>query len=182
MLSSFWRGPKAAFQYPIQPTPPTAAPTAVLVPWFRAKRGAVVLVDMVFEKTPVERSVHASIAATWPQFEQLARARFPAPTHAAIVLWRAGESLLTLEQRDRLWQAFRVPVFEQIIGDRGQLLAAECEAHDGLHVELASFRPSGLACVTAPCACGRKTPRLSTSSSTPSLRPLFRQSRKAAGD
>ena len=30
--------------------------------------------------------------------------------------------------------AFRVPVFEQVIGKSGKLLAAECEAHDGLHV------------------------------------------------
>jgi hypothetical protein len=28
-----------------------------------------------------------------------------------------------------------VPVFEQILADDGSLLAMECEAHDGLHVE-----------------------------------------------
>jgi hypothetical protein len=156
ILSAIWRGPKAAFQYPIQAAAPAAVPTAVMVPWFRPTRGAA----RFFEKLPAENARQAAIAATWTQFEQLMRARIPPPTHAAIVLWRAGESLLTTEQRDRLWAAFRVPVFEQIIGDRGELLAAECEAHAGLHIEWPSFRPSGLRLEPAACPCGRKTPRL----------------------
>ena len=158
-LSSLWRGPKAAFQYPIQPTPRAAVPTSVMVPWFRPVRGAV----QVFETLPVEPAIHASIAATWAQLAELARAGLPPPAHAVVVLWRAGESLLTPEQRGFLWRAFRVPVFEQIIGDRGEVLAAECEAHEGLHVESAWFRPSGLALEMAVCGCGRKTPRLSVS-------------------
>ena len=151
MLSSFWRGPKAAFRYPILPAPKTA----VMVPWFRQARGPVRILD----KLPAERPAHAAIAATWPQFVQLIRARAASTTHSVIVLWRAGEALLSSEQRDRLWDAFHVPVFEQIIGDRGELLAAECEAHDGLHLESQSFRPAGLPLETAPCGCGRKTPR-----------------------
>ena len=66
--------------------------------------------------------------------------RSPTPL---IVLTRSGSLLLTIEQRQRLWLAFRVPVFEQIIGKNGALLAAECEAHDGLHIESPKLESQG---------------------------------------
>ncbi|HEV3342634.1 MAG TPA: hypothetical protein VG125_19840, partial [Pirellulales bacterium] len=68
---------------------------------------------------------------------------------------------LTEEDRERLWRAFRVPVFEQRIDESGCLLAAECEAHDGLHIEARELHPRpGEVLETAPCGCGRTTPRL----------------------
>jgi hypothetical protein len=51
-------------------------------------------------------------------------------------------------------------VFEQIIGPNGELLAAECEAHDGLHIEVPGLRWDGYRVELAQCGCGRKTPRL----------------------
>ena len=33
------------------------------------------------------------------------------------------------------WQAFSVPVYELLLGGDGSLLAAECEAYEGWHVE-----------------------------------------------
>jgi len=152
MLSTVWKGSRSAFRYPLEAVPATA----VLVPWFRQTRGPVRIVDNL----PPNTASHASIAATWPQFERLIGAGHAAPTHSAIVLRRPEDAFLTQPQRDLLWQAFGVPVFEQIIGDCGELLAAECEAHEGLHLESASFRPAGLPLETAPCGCGRKTPRL----------------------
>jgi hypothetical protein len=70
--------------------------------------------------------------------------------------------LLSAAERERLWRAFRVPIFEQIIGPDGELLAAECEAHDGLHVEAAGFSWDAYRMERAPCGCGRKTPRLTS--------------------
>jgi phenylacetate-CoA ligase len=37
--------------------------------------------------------------------------------------------------RDQLWRAFQVPVFEQLRGWDGTVIARECEVHDGLHVD-----------------------------------------------
>jgi hypothetical protein len=96
--------------------------------------------------------------------ESLLAHRIPSLTHALIVLTRS-DLLLTIEQRQRLWLAFRVPVFEQLIGKDGALLAAECEAHSGLHIEspkLESQRPeiAGWSVENGPCGCGRKTPRI----------------------
>jgi hypothetical protein len=125
---------KAAFVYPIPPAPTTA----VLAPWF-SSHGAV----RVFRRgwdAEAEAYRPAAIAATWPLLEQLLARQIESLTHALIVLARPEDSLLTLEQRRQLWLAFRVPVFEQIIGAHGALLAAECEAHAGLHIESAGLK------------------------------------------
>ena len=80
--------------------------------------------------------------------------------------WRARtEELLNEGQRAALWRAFRVPVFEQILADDGSLLAMECEAHDGLHVESARLAADvengeGMGLELGPCGCGRTTPRI----------------------
>ena len=106
-----------------------------------------------------QRFAPQSIAGTLAQIESLAALRIPSLTHAVIVLQSPGQPLLTDPIRDQLWSAFRLPIFEQIIGDDGVLLAAECEAHDGLHIESSRFRPDGII-ETSRCGCGRTTPRL----------------------
>ncbi len=55
--------------------------------------------------------------------------------HAVFVLTRSGERPLNDVARVVLWQAFGVPVYEVFLGPAGTLLAAECEAHEGWHVE-----------------------------------------------
>lgn len=55
--------------------------------------------------------------------------------HALFVLTPCGHSALNDVTRVSLWQAFGVPLFELFVGSRGRLLASECEAHEGWHVE-----------------------------------------------
>ena len=62
--------------------------------------------------------------------------------------------------RDLLWNTFGVPVFEQYLGPNLELLAFECEAHDGLHLANAGVHDPGCALRTELCACGNPTPRL----------------------
>jgi hypothetical protein len=45
-----------------------------------------------------------------------------------------AEGALAPDHRDLFWRVFQVPVFEQFLAFDGSLAAAECEAHDGLHV------------------------------------------------
>ena len=138
--------------YPIPPAPRTA----VLVAGFRSK-GRV----RVFERGWTEaaaRFAPQSIAARLEQIDKLEGIAHP--THALIVLRTSSDSGLTLENRRRLWQAFQVPVFEQIISVSGTLLAAECEAHCGLHIESRDFTADDHLIDRTPCACGRKSPRL----------------------
>jgi hypothetical protein len=54
--------------------------------------------------------------------------------NALIVFSGILEGALTREDGDRLWEQYQVPVFEQFLGIDGELLAWECEVHQGLHV------------------------------------------------
>jgi hypothetical protein len=149
---------RAGFCYPIEPAPRTA----VLVDWFG--HGWFKAAVRVFPRGwcgEASRFSPASIAGTLQQFVELAdRANPPVPTHALVVLARRDQPMLSASDRERLWRAFRVPLFEQVIGARGELLAAECEAHAGLHIETPGLALAGYTTETAPCACGRATPRL----------------------
>ncbi len=61
----------------------------------------------------------------------------PGPTrgHRALFI-RIGieEGLLFPIERDGLWQRHGVPMFEHLVGMDGELLAWECETHNGLHI------------------------------------------------
>jgi hypothetical protein len=161
--------PRAVFRYPIEPAPPTA----VLVDWFSqgwfsqgrfGQRWFRQTWLRVFHQgwcEEAESFAPAAIAGTLEQLLGLAAlANPPVLTHPSIVLARIGQPTPSAADRERLWQAFRVPLFEQIIGSRGELLAAECEAHDGLHIETPGLAWAGYTVETEQCACGRATPRL----------------------
>jgi hypothetical protein len=65
---------------------------------------------------------------------------------------------LSEEQHRHLWSLFGLPFFEQVRDSAGRLLAWECEARDGFHVDssgLASLQASAL---TEGCPCGRPDP------------------------
>ncbi len=149
------------FQYPVGDAPRTA----VLVPWFAKPwfrfRSRAIVRHFDGWSDEAAKFAPAAIVATRAQSLALA-ANPPAITHAIVVVARASDMLLTAADRDLLWRAFRVPAFEQLIGSRGERLAAECEAHDGLHVESASQDWTGYAIDEGLCACGLRTPRVSS--------------------
>jgi hypothetical protein len=124
---------------------------------------------------------------------QLGAIELSSVDHAVLVLTGCGDRPLTDVARVVLWQCFGVPVYELLVGPRGLLLASECEAHDGLHVEPgATFSFSGRELVlessprarlrtgmwghlaTERCACGREGVRLigMEASPAPAARPL----------
>jgi hypothetical protein len=131
----------------------------VLLDWFDPSASRVV---QTFAEGWTQQSAAfapAALAATRTQL--LALIPHPPPlSHALILLARPGEPLTTAAERDQLWRAFGVPLFEQIIDEDGRLLAAECEAHDGLHVAIAGRAWDEYWMETAACACGLKSPRL----------------------
>jgi hypothetical protein len=55
--------------------------------------------------------------------------------HAVFVLTECGGRPLSETFRVVLWQTFGVPVYELFVGMRDVLLACECEAHEGWHVQ-----------------------------------------------
>ena len=158
---------KPALVYPIPPAPPTA----ILIDGFRSSGNT-----RVFENGWGEDAINfapAAIAATPAQLDALRTTPIPSLRNAIIALVRPGEPNLSEEDRERLWRAFRVPVFEQRIDDSCTLLAAECEAHDGLHIEAPDLVPrEGEILETAPCGCGKTTPRLITPQRAENLRKV----------
>jgi hypothetical protein len=151
-----WRK-KPVLVYPIPPAPPTA----ILVEGFRPSGNARVFENGWGEEA--ENFAPAAIAGTPQQLEALCGMRIPSLRNALIAIVRPGEARLTEEDRERLWRAFRVPVFEQRFDASGVLVAAECEAHDGLHIESSSVQPQeGELIQTAQCGCGKSSSRLIT--------------------
>ena len=72
-------------------------------------------------------------------------------TYPVLVLSKPTTGPAAARLRDRVWDRWGVPVFEQWRDDRGRLLAWECEAHGPLHV---SACYEGPALIQAECACG----------------------------
>ena len=159
MTGVFFRsGRKDPFVYPVHPAPRTA----VLVPWFH---------ESVLTNRPLRIFPHgwsadaaafapAAIAGTLEQLKALAGDGTLLLTHSIIILWQPEQQRMTDTDRENLWSDYRVPVFEQVIGKSGKLLAAECEAHHGLHVCSPALPLHGEPVDDSPCPCGRKTPRI----------------------
>ncbi len=68
-------------------------------------------------------------------FEELRRARVPSTARRLVVRTEIERGPLRTWERDELWDAFGLPVFEELHGFDGEVLARECEAHDGWHVD-----------------------------------------------
>jgi hypothetical protein len=110
---------------------------------------------------------------------ELGTVDFRSVDHAILALTECGEQPVTDVCRVMLWQAFGVPVYELFFSPAGTLLAAECEAQDGWHIESgAAFwlargelfaqedrrgpLPTGLTghLESEPCPCGRPGERI----------------------
>jgi hypothetical protein len=105
----------------------------------------------------------------------LASKRVSLPPLRAILIAFTGETYgeLGAAGRSLLSETFRVPVFEQMRNASGELLAAECAAHTGLHL-VNSLQSLGSALLEfdsidqGPCPCGSLLPRLVTAESVKS--------------
>ncbi len=53
---------------------------------------------------------------------------------AMVIFSGIDAGVLTEEHRDRLWNKYQLPLFEQFVGTDGRVVASECEVHAGLHV------------------------------------------------
>ncbi len=88
---------------------------------------------------------------------------------------RSGVGPVSNYHRDLLWKAFGLPVFEQLRGWDGRVMARECEVHDGLHFDASFVRAeldrgellvtgiaTGIAAeiVIGQCDGGLETPRI----------------------
>lgn len=140
----------APFVHPLNSAPKTI----ILAQGFRETRNARVFPNGWCEEAA--RLGPCSIAAPFEELRRLAL-RSTELRHAVVVLTYGLNPGLSEEDRDFLWNAFGVPVFEQCLGPDNELLAAECEAHDGMHVFGAV---KSVPLQHGICGCGSTVPRL----------------------
>jgi hypothetical protein len=81
------------------------------------------------------------------------------PTHAVVIFTQEGYRCLTDAERDTLWKAYRVPVFEQVITAGGRLVAWECEAHEGMHLSDGAHAMADRI-IVGECDCGSPATRV----------------------
>jgi hypothetical protein len=100
-----------------------------------------------------------AIAAPVNVLLQLAES-IPALTRAVIAFSGLELGVLSEADRDSLWRAFEVPVFEQYLGLDGSLVAWECEAHEGLHTvaENAIIEQNSRSELVLTCLTGHRYP------------------------
>jgi hypothetical protein len=140
----------ATFIHPIDPAPRTA----ILVPGFRETR--LVRIFPQGWNDRAKRFDPGSIAGPLEQLQSLARAGWPIE-QAVVVFTYDGGPGISAQDRESLWQAFGVPIFEQYLSPTNMLLATECDAHSGLHVVSGC---EGFPLDYDVCACGNPEPRL----------------------
>jgi hypothetical protein len=145
-----WFRFKARLMYPIPPAPRTAVLSTAF-----SSRGTIRAFDNL---AAVPAFAPQAMAGTLPLIESLIGS--VELTHALIVFRDELDPRLTDAERDRLWLAFHVPVFEQIIAADGTLLAAECEAHDGLHIVSPLLDLANHTIDASLCACGQSGARV----------------------
>ena len=141
----------ARFVHPLAPVPRTA----VLTSGFE-ETGAVKVFPSGWNRQ-AERFRPASIAGPVDRLRELAAARIPLE-HGLVAFTYEGQAGLTSDDRELFWEAFGVPVYEQLLGHDNRLLAAECDAHCGLHL-VEGYR-SDARIETEPCGCGNPAPRI----------------------
>jgi hypothetical protein len=148
-----WKRREAAFRHPLDPAPRTA----VLAPGF-SESGPNIRVFPKGWSSEARRFRPSSIAGRMDVLRELARR--PVDLRHAVIVFTELQERLAKRDREFLWQAFGVPVFEQCLDARNHLVAGECEAHEGLHLwgrvpaEWCGVVEQGV------CACGSAVPRL----------------------
>ena len=133
--------PDQGFPYPL----PNCPPIAVFWPDATPEEAEISQLDVKTVAAPM-RMLRAIGAESWSL------------EYPAVALSDIRDGLISQHDRDYIWSRFGVPLFEYLVDGR-DILARECEAHEGLHFD---NLPEAWKATTTdePCACGRPGPRL----------------------
>jgi hypothetical protein len=140
----------ARFVHPMDPMPRTA----ILAPGFQETK-----LSRVFPagwNDAASRFQPTSIAGPPEQLHRIVR-QGVRPQHSVVAFTYDGQEGLTSADRELFWKIFGVPVFEQRLSAGNELIAMECDAHDGLHL-VGDFKD--LTGGRSTCPCGNPAPRL----------------------
>jgi phenylacetate-coenzyme A ligase PaaK-like adenylate-forming protein len=110
-------------------------------PWFRAEEPArpfPATEPLAKTAKALNRYAPDVIVASPGVLTRLAQTDLKIPRRAIIAVQGPGTAMLREAERELLWKRFKVPVFQQLRGFQGELLAAECDAQVGFHVNAAT--------------------------------------------
>lgn len=176
------RSTRARFHSPVEGTPRTA----ILMPGFEQSSSVRVFAEGSYDEVAGFRpELLAAPAVELRRIGRLVmagRLDLPSLEVGLVAFLRAGAPPLSPSDRDVLWSAFGLPLYEQLLGPDLEALAAECGAHAGLHLLPGAGRLGvnvrhGILRAVPPgrtpldfglharlamdrCACGQTTPRL----------------------
>lgn len=111
------------------------ARVAVVCPWFRVEPPARVYTRCEAEE--IRKQAPEVIAMPVEVLERLLLEPEPLAAldlFSIVAFVGAGTPVASEELRDRVWRLLGVPLYIQLRGFHGELLARECELHDGLHI------------------------------------------------
>ena len=160
-MFSFRRGSRSeispaapSFPYPLPACPPIA------------------IISSHFPDDAIALAEARTIAAPMSTIRSIDRTNW-SPDFPIVVLSNIEDGLIAEADRDYIWQSFGVPMFEYLLGSDGKIIARECEAHDGLHLDA----PAAGTVTTEPCPCGRPGNRLlSLTTEDQSLNAIIKES------
>jgi hypothetical protein len=118
---------------------PPAQRAAVLMERIRERAGVRVFWEA--HLSSLLRFCPDTLAGPVSELRRLAEAaedrakRVPRPSQSVIAFSVLPQALLTEAVREQFWRVFQVPVFGQVLSPSLALLAWECEAHEGYHVQ-----------------------------------------------
>lgn len=95
-------------------------------------------------------------------------------SHSVLALSGLRRAFADERLRDLVWRVWQVPVFGQLLGPSGELLAWECEAHEGYH-----YNPSRV--VIEADGGGQGEPELLVTSLVSLRRPVLRVATRLTG-
>ncbi|MBL8228178.1 MAG: hypothetical protein JNL98_06860 [Bryobacterales bacterium] len=146
-LNSFLRNPADFYNWTPAPPElqtleshlPTTGRTALLATGFRETELVKCFSHQPFDE--IAEYQPESLAGALSRLCRLAelvlerRIELPSVRHAVIAFTGLRHGCLKNAHRELLWRAFQVPVYEQFRGFGQELLAWECEAREGLHID-----------------------------------------------
>jgi hypothetical protein len=114
----------------------SSATSCAIRPWF-ALSGKVDIAEDVQDSSLARAQAVAGPVETLKELCSAVTAgpvKLPQLRFGAIAFAGISRSLLNETDREMMWRVFRVPIYVQFRGFRGELLARECEHRNGLHV------------------------------------------------
>ncbi len=113
---------------------------ALVHPWFQTEepaRSFTKIEPLAKTAKAVNRFEPDVLVASRSTILRLMKTTLAAPKRAMIVIHSPGAAMMQEVERDALWRRFKVPVYQQLRGFQGELLAAECDAQVGFHAHAA---------------------------------------------